>query len=287
MSVNWNKVRLETDLLSLPNIYWRLRDLVEQEDFAMQDTADLIVCDPGLTARLLRIVNSAYFGFESPVETVSHAVSIIGISRLEELVLTTAIADTFGEIDCEQFDVRQFWLGSIYRAICARHIGAKMVEFEAESMFIAGLLSGIGRLILYQSIPDEAEEARCYSEEAAIPLHLAELEIIGFDHSQVAALLLRNWKLPDNLVMAISQHLEPDPSASYARETALVHVAVGIGNAIASSKSIDEALTGIDTKACQTLGLEAKHYEILPDMIAEQLSDILGLMFPGGPIPGG
>lgn len=283
MSVNWNKVKLETNLLSLPNIYWRLRELVEQENYSLQEIADLIACDPGLTARLLRIVNSAYFGFESEIETVSRAVSVIGVNQVEELVLTTAVADTLGDIESDMFDIHQFWLGSIYRAICARHLASECHGLTPERMFIAGLLSGIGLLVLYQSVAELAEQAQGYSDETGQPLHLIERELIGFDNAAVAALLLQNWKLPDSQVMAIRHHLEPDPSAPHALETALIHIAVHMGDAIASSRTVEDAFHDIDSQARKTFGLELEQCETLPDIIAEQLSDIISLMFPNKP----
>ena len=83
MGDNWNKVTIEANLISLPDIYWRLKEIIDSHDYSLQDVAQLIVYDPGMTARMLRIVNSAYFGFAAQIDTVNHAVSILGVQQIE------------------------------------------------------------------------------------------------------------------------------------------------------------------------------------------------------------
>ncbi|MDH3536481.1 MAG: HDOD domain-containing protein, partial [Gammaproteobacteria bacterium] len=185
MSSNWNKVTVEANLVSLPDIYWRLREILDTHDYSLPDIAQLIVYDPGLTARLLRIVNSAYFGFAAKIDTVNHAVSILGVQQIEDLILTTSIADALGDYECEHLDVRQFWLRSVYRAIAARDLAGECSLMDGERMFVAGLLSGIGQLILYQSVPVLAQQAQRQADETGQPLHLAEREVMGFDHARV------------------------------------------------------------------------------------------------------
>ena len=94
MSDNWYKVSIEAKLITLPDIYWQLKEILNSRDYSMEDVAQLIVYDPGLTARMLHIVNSAYFGFAARIETVNHAVSILGVRQIEDLVLATAITST-------------------------------------------------------------------------------------------------------------------------------------------------------------------------------------------------
>ena len=132
MSSNWNKVTIEANLISLPDIYWRLKEILATHDYSMQDVAQLIVYDPGMTARLLKIVNSAYFGFAAKIDTVNHAVSILGVQQIEDLILTTSIADALGDYECEHLDIRQFWLRCVYRAIAARDLAGERPEILRE-----------------------------------------------------------------------------------------------------------------------------------------------------------
>jgi len=280
MSGNWNKVTIEANLISLPDIYWRLKEILDTHDYSLQDVAQLIVYDPGLTARMLRIVNSAYFGFAAKIDTVNHAVSILGVQQVEDLILTTSIADALGDYECEHLDIKQFWLRSVYGAIAARDLAGECNLMDGERMFVAGLLSGIGHLILYQSVPVLAQQAQRQADETGQALHLAEQDVIGFDHAQVAAMLMQNWKLPDSHITVIKNHLDLDPAADFFLETSIAHIAALIGNAFAENRPLDEVLVKADNKAWDATGLDIGHCEAIDQVVAEQLNGVVNLLFP-------
>jgi len=280
MSSNWNKVTIEANLISLPDIYWRLKEILATHDYSLQDVAQLIVYDPGMTARLLRMVNSAYFGFAAKIDTVNHAVSILGVQQIEDVILTTSIADALGDYECEHLDIKQFWMRSVYRAIAARELAGVCNLMDGERMFVAGLLSGIGHLIMYQSVPVLAQQAQRQADESGRPLHLVERDLIGFDHAGVASLLMQNWKLPGSHVAVIEKHLELDPDADFLLETAIVHIAVLIGNAFAESRALDEVLVRADNRAWDVTGLDTGRCEAIEMLVEKQLNSVLSLLFP-------
>lgn len=280
MSDHWDKVTIEANLISLPDIYWRLKAIIDAHDYSMQDVAQLIVFDPGLTARLLRIVNSAYFGFSAKIDTVNHAVSILGVQQVHDLVLTTSIADALGDYECEHLDIRQFWLRSVYRAIAARELAVACNLMDSDRMFVAGLLSGIGHLVMYQSVPVLAQQAQRQANESGNPLHLVEQEVIGFDHAQVAAQLMQNWQLPESHVAVIKNHLKLDADADFFLETAIVHVSALIGNAFAENKPLDEVMIHADNLAWDATGLDIGHCETIDRLVGEQLNSVINLLFP-------
>ena len=280
MSNQWEKVTIQANLVTLPDIYWQLKEILDSHDYSMQDVAQLIVYDPGLTARMLRIVNSAYFGFAAKIDTVTHAVSILGVQQIRDLVLATAIADALGDYECEHLDVKQFWLRSVYRAIAARNLAGICSLMDGERMFVAGLLSGIGQLITYQSIPVLAQQAQREAEASGKPLHQVEREVIGFDHAQVASVLMKNWQLPDSLVAVIKHHLEPDPAAEYLLDTAIVHIAALIGDAFAQNRPLEEVLTRVDRHAWDATGLDTERCEAVDAEVSEQLNSVVNMLFP-------
>ena len=280
MSKYWDKVTIEANLISLPDIYWQLKEILDTHDYSMQDVAQLIVYDPGLTARMLRIVNSTYFGFAAKIETVNHAVSILGVQQIRDLVLATSIADALGDYECEHLDVKQFWLSSIYRAIAARNLAGVCNLMDSERMFVAGLLSSIGHLIMYQSLPVLAQRAQREANNSGKPLYLAEREVIGFDHAKVASVLMYNWKLPDSLVAVIENHLELDPAADYLLDTAIVHIAALFGNAFALNQPLDEVLVDADRHAWDATGLDTGRCEAVDAEVAEQLNSVVNTLFP-------
>ncbi|MDH3629519.1 MAG: HDOD domain-containing protein [Gammaproteobacteria bacterium] len=280
MSNQWEKVTIQANLVTLPDIYWQLKEILDSHDYSMQDVAQLIVYDPGLTARMLRIVNSAYFGFAAKIDTVTHAVSILGVQQIRDLVLATAIADALGDYECEHLDVKQFWLRSVYRAIAARNLAGVCSLMDGERMFVAGLLSGVGHLIMYQSIPVLAQQAQREAEANGKPLHRVEREVIGFDHARVASGLMKNWQLPDSLVAVIEHHLEPDPAADYLLDTAIVHIAALIGEAFAQNRPLDEVLVNVDGHAWDATGLDIGRCEAVDVEVSEQLNSVVNMLFP-------
>ena len=280
MSNQWDKVSIQANLISLPDIYWKLKEILDSHDYSMQDVAQLIVYDPGLTARMLQIVNSAYFGFAAKIDTVNHAVSILGVQQIRDLVLATSIADALGDYECEYLDIKQFWLRSVYRAIAARNLAGVCNLMDGERMFVAGLLSGIGHLIMYQSIPVLAQQAQREADADGKPLHLVEREVTGFDHVKVASVLMKNWKLPDSLVTVIENHLEPDPDAEYLLDSAVLHVAVLLENAFAQKRSLDEVLVDANRHAWDATGLDIAGCEAINAEVAEQLNSVVNMFFP-------
>ena len=277
---SWSKVSVQANLISLPDIYWRLKELLDSHSYALPDVAQLIVYDPGLTARILRIVNSAYFGFAANIETVNHAVAVLGVQQIEDLVLTTSIADALGDYQCEHLDVKQFWLGSVYRAIAGRNLAGTCNLMDGERMFVAGLLSGIGHLVMYQSVPVLAQRAEREARESGKPLYLVEREIIGFDHVQVAAVLMRNWKLPQALVTIIENHMQLDSQADYMLEAGIVHLCALIGNAFSHNLQLDEVLVDADSLAWDITGLDTGQCEEVDVGVAEQLNGVVNMLFP-------
>ena len=271
---------IAANLISLPDIYWRLKEILATHDYSLQEVAQLIVYDPGMTARLLRMVNSAYFGFAAKIDTVNHAVSILGVQQIEDVILTTSIADALGDYECEHLDIKQFWMRSVYRAIAARELASVCNLMDGERMFVAGLLSGIGHLIMYQSVPVLAQQAQRQADESGQPLHQVERDLIGFDHAGVASLLMQNWKLPGSHVVVIEKHLELDPDADYLLETAIVHIAALIGNAFAESRALDEVLVRADNRAWDVTGLDTGRCEAIEALVDDQLSSVISLLFP-------
>ena len=280
MSDQWDKVSIQANLITLPDIYWRLKEILDSHDYSMQDVAQIITYDPALTARLLRVVNSAYFGFAAKIDTVNHAVSILGVQQIRDLVLATSIADALGDFECKHLDIGQFWLRSVYCAIAARNLAGACSLMDGERMFVAGLLSRIGHLIIYQSIPVLAQRAQREADAEGRALHLVERDVIGFDHARVASALMKNWKLPDSLVTVIENHLEPDPDAEYLLDTAIVHIAALISNAFAQNQPLGEVLQTADPQVWDITGLDIGDCEAIDVEVGEQLRDVVNMLFP-------
>jgi HD-like signal output (HDOD) protein len=198
-----------TTVFTLPEIYFRVRDVVDDPNSTMDDLADVLKLDPAISARLLRIVNSPFYGFPKQIDTVSRAVHIVGMQAIKDLVTATTVGRTFSGMPIQLMDGAMFWRKSVLCALLAGKIAKSCGIEDSERFFIGGLLRDIGHLVLYQTIPQRAQSALI--EAGYLDSSLAEVEQanIGCDFAEVGAELIRSWGMPAQIEQAIRCQLSP------------------------------------------------------------------------------
>ena len=216
----------DLQLASPPTVYFELKKITDDPSKSLVEAGRIIEKDPGLTARLLKIVNSAFFGFPAKISTISHAITLIGVRELENLVLATLVIDKFSSMPSGLISMRDYWATSLRCALNAKELSNHLSEFEAsDTIFVCGLLHDIGRLIFYRRIPALAREiglqkAGSDKEEAHI-----EKNLLGFDHFETGAELAVLWNLPAMIETTIRNHTEPDLAGQFSHEANLVRLA--------------------------------------------------------------
>lgn len=213
------------NVFSLPAVFYKLQEALEDPDMSFEDYGAIISVDPGLSARLLRVVNSAFFSLESKVETISHAISIIGLEQVVSLAMATSVIYQFKGIPNTLFNMEFFWRHSIATGMAARAMGQVRNDPNIERLYLCGILHDIGRLILYIKQPELARDALMESRNEERNLFMVEREQIGFDHGAIGGALLRSWKLPERLVEAVAYHHDPQSAPNYPAEAGIVHTA--------------------------------------------------------------
>ena len=211
-------------LVALPDVYLRLKNILDDPDFTMAEVAVVISQDPATTLRLLRMVNSSLYGFKGKIETVSRAITLLGTRQVHDLVLATSVAQIFKGLSPDLMNMRKFWQRSVYCAVTSRMLAGLVIGCDKERLFVAGLLRDIGHLFMFQAIPDLSEQALLAAREVGESQHKIERTIIGFDYAKVGAEVLRTWSLPESLWMITMFHVEPEKAEKYPVETALVHL---------------------------------------------------------------
>ncbi|MDY0072326.1 MAG: HDOD domain-containing protein [Thauera sp.] len=199
--------QIET-LRSPPQVYLRLRTLLEQADVALDELARLITTDPALTASVLRMANSAIYGHRGKIDSVLRGLQLLGVERVHGLVLAAALEASFATIRPPAFDVQRFWRTSVRCALLCRALTRAQREM-AEQMFIAGLLADIGHLVMCATVPQLARQARVEALTRGEPLHLAERRIVGCDFAEVGAALLSQWGVPQQYSTLIGTQTLP------------------------------------------------------------------------------
>ncbi len=280
MQTNWEKILGDSQLISLPEVYIKLQQLIDSDDYSLAEIVETISFEPAITARLLRMVNSSFFGLSSPVETITHAINYLGAKQVHDLVLATSMADTFSDMNTPAFNMHQFWKQSIYCAIFAQDLAALCDEKQSERLFITGLLHNTGYLMMRQSIPDLILQAEALSEQQQIPMHIAEEQLIGFNYAQIGAELLHRWNLPVNLTSAIKHQLVPSQAEEFQIDAAILHIAANMAALFAKELPTENAIAQLDKYAIDFSNIENEQLVELDLAVKESLGSVIQLLFP-------
>lgn len=211
------------DLLSLPDAAIRLNALLNDPEASTGEIADVVSLDPALSARVLRAVNSAYFGLRVRVDTISKAISMIGTSELHSLVLATSAAQAFKNISCKLVDMESFWQHSVRAALAARGFAETSLRRHRERVFLAALMHDVGQLVMYHQLPEQSVKILEVMQTGE-SREAAEFSLLGFTHAEVGAALLERWNLPASLTEPVRFHHAIGDAVDHAKEAALIHL---------------------------------------------------------------
>ncbi len=256
-------------LVTLPDVFIRINQLVEDPDSTIANIADAISQDPSFTVRLLRVANSSFYGLSSTVDAVPKAVSIIGTSQIRSLALATSVASSFDGLSNTLVSMEHFWKHSLYCALAARILAKQARNCDPDAVFTAALLHDIGELVIFNRLPQQAQDALLLVLDSAdeIPVYQAEQQTMGFDHAQVGGELARQWKLPPLLEECIEYHHNIHSALRFPREAALVHIA-NILALMAEIQTLDPGdVSPIDPQAWEIVGLDAD--EVMLSTVSE------------------
>lgn len=213
------------NLFSLPEVYFKVKKTIDHPSSTVNDVANIVIQDPNITARILRMVNSAFFGFATEIESISRAINIMGMAQLHDLVLTISATKTFRGINSDLINMKDFWLHSIYCAAIAKLLARKCNIVDSERLFVAGILHDIGHLVIYTELSSQAKEILEKAKREEIPLAQLEKLTLGFDYAEIGGALLKLWKLPDSLCQTVQQHTKIEPEEQFALDAAIIHIA--------------------------------------------------------------
>jgi putative nucleotidyltransferase with HDIG domain len=258
-------------LVSLPDICFRINELVEDPFVSVAEISDLISQDPALSVQLLKIANSPYYGFPSRIETVSRALMVVGTKEVRDMVLATTIVNTFSSYQSSAFDMEQFWHHSFMTGLAARHLSAhaKTPILHRDRLFIGGLLHNIGQLVMAMRIEEMVRQVPARVANGDSQVLDVDQFVLDVDHAEVGAELMRNWSLPESLAEIAEFHHHPQQADSNQLDVAIVHIA-----AAAVSRELAEdtpylTQTTIDEAAWELTGLNM-------DRVGDSLEKVLG-----------
>jgi HD-like signal output (HDOD) protein len=272
-----------SSLVSPPDVCIRVFELVESNRATARELGEIISCDPSLTARLLRLVNSSFYQFSRRIDTVSRAIAVIGISELYNLVIAVSAVKSFSRLPGFVVNIDTFWRHSISCGIIARMLARRCGVLHTERLFVAGLLHDIGSLLIYNRAPETARNLILAARGNEAILHRTEHQALGFGHAELGGLLLDQWRLPVPLQAAVRHHHDPAAAGAHGRmEAAIVHIADALANhreqgAFSAEPSAD---VFVDESAWETTGLRLTPalLEGLAEESREQYRDTVNIL---------
>lgn len=216
-------------LVSPPNIYFELKKIVDDQNKSMADAAFVIEKDPSLTLRLLKIVNSAFYGFPSKITSIDRAINLIGAKELQSITLSTIVIERFSELPDELLSMHDFWARSLRCALIAQGIDKHLGNEYADSAFTCGILHNIGQLVFFRRIPELAKKINTLVQQQENITDAVEIgienDVIGFNHYQTGAAITKLWNLPEIITDSIRLHPSSEVTDSYYKIAAIIKLA--------------------------------------------------------------
>lgn len=216
------------DLPALPHVALRILENIKNPDTSMHQLAEILAMDPPLSAKVLNVVNSPFFGLSRKITNLPHAVNLLGEESLKYIALSFSLINLFKKSQ-NRLDYSRFWRKSLICAVVSRLMAKQVLSGDAEDMYLLGLLHNIGMLVLAQSRPQQYAMVMEKTDSQDMLLHHAENEIFGCSHMEIGAFLLTEWGLPAGFAIPVSHHHYPDSletsDSKYRDRTRILHLA--------------------------------------------------------------
>lgn len=220
-------------LLTLPDICLQLRRVANDPDSSVDDLTALIVKDPALTARLLKLVNSSLYYFPRKISSIAHAVTLVGTEQLYNLSLATSAASIIRAAGGSYIELKNLWQHSVYSGLFAQQLAVAQ-KLNSENLFVTGLLSNVGTLAVVKYAPEIAMSAIDPLNPRQFPW-VREKEVLGFYLTEVSAALLEAWNLPEEIIIPLRNQHELGNLQVYQAQTSTLHIATRLASDLVKS----------------------------------------------------
>lgn len=262
------------DMEVLPEIINKIVSLTEAPDSTIEDMEREILKDQVLITKILRLANSAYYGYARKISTISQATVLLGFQAIKSIALASTVSQYLtSELKGYSLEKNQLWTQSQTCAIISRYL-AKYVNYpNPEEAYIAGLLRDIGKTVLNQHMETEYMEVLSKIENDKLSFLKAEKDILGFDHAEVGEKVASKWDLPPDLVDAIGHHHTPENSDVNIKLVSIVHVADAMTMMMGVGLGLDGLAYELSPVAIETLNLDEEEFHNIISQVADLVLD--------------
>jgi HD-like signal output (HDOD) protein len=258
---------------TLPTVIERLTRLLQNPKTSAEEVGKAITTDQALASKVLKLVNSAFYGFPGRISTITHAIVILGFSTVKNVVLTASFFDAFsnkGEGKAE-FNLENFWMHSIACGAASLSIAKQIGSSKKEECFIAGLIHDLGKLILCRYLPHEFNQALQHCSENKQLFYESEKELFDSTHEEIGGFLAERWNLPANLQNAVKCHHKPSLAHDHYQTTAIVHCADIFIRALDCGNGGDMKIPSFSEQVWKSLGFDTIDLNSLLENIQDEI----------------
>lgn len=213
-------------LKPIPQVAHKVMSIVEDPESSLSELTEVILYDQALTANLLKMCNSAYFGLTEKVDSVNHAIILLGMDQIVDLFLLANAADGL-RTEHKGYDLHEgeLWRYSVSSALLARKLAERTTGKNNHVIFTAALLKDVGKVVLNQYVADSFEKINGLVSQHGYSFKEAEKEVIGIDHAELGAIVTENWNFSAKMVKIIRNHHLSVEESDYDFETSIVYLA--------------------------------------------------------------
>lgn len=240
------KLRKLEGLPTLPPIVQKLSQMIEDERTSLNQIAELIEKDQVITTKVLRLANSAFYGFPKKVSTVQQAMMLLGVNVLKILIMTSSIFEIIHREDVG------LWEHSVGVAACAKILAEHLEMKDSQEIATAGLLHDLGKVVEKVVFKEDYEEILKLISEGVEALE-AERRVLGIDHAEIGAFLMSQWNIPERLIEAVLAHHNFDLTKKYKKESALLHLADFLVHARGYGETLHKRMPPLNESAIKVL----------------------------------
>lgn len=264
------------DLPTLSVVVERLREVLKDPDVDADHISMILEDDPAIAMRILKLVNSVYYGVHEPIGSLRQAVACLGQDEVENIALTAAVLDVFPVRAGSMFDRKQFWLHCIFTGLAANviseHSDVCRGVLSADQLHLAGVLHDVGKVIYEMYFHHQLADVIRLSATSSLPLYQVERGVFGTDHAETGGWLAKKWNLPREMTAVIRWHHRPGDAPEYCRLIVQVcHLANWLCNTSGFGNGGDALAPVLDDGVLQALHIEEDSCPQLIDEVAGRL----------------
>ncbi len=266
------------DIPTLPIIYQKLFKMMQDPDIAVPEIAEVITQDQALSAKILHLVNSAFYGYSRQIKTISRAVVILGFRAVRSAALAISVFDYFKDEESDNIDMMKFWEHSIAVATICKVLAEAARINQQEEAFVVGLLHDVGKLVEKRHFPEDFDEIINVAQEQHLSWIDTEKALFQINHATIGKVVFRSWDFPPSVVDAVQFHHNPESSTKYPQLTSLVHIGDFISTELGYGSPGTYPPKECRPEALKLLGLTVEEIRGLEGRIREELEGSMEIL---------